>query len=49
LVGRGHGIIGQVAEWDIRNMKAFNGQVICFMQKVFNLSIVAQQHDGIYL
>ena len=49
LAGRSRRVSGQAAEWDIGNKKVLNGQVICFTQKVFNLSIVAQQHDGIYL
>lgn len=49
LAGRSRKISGQAAEWDIGNKKVLNGQVICFTQKVFNLSTVAQQHDGINL
>lgn len=49
LAGRSRRISGQAAEWDIGNKKALNGQVICFTQKVFNFSIIAQQHDCIYL
>jgi hypothetical protein len=48
LAGRSRRINGQVAEWDTGNRKALNGQVICFTLKVFNLSVVAQQHDDIY-
>lgn len=48
LAGRSRRTNGQAAEWDVGN-KALNGQVIYFTQKVFNHSIVAQQHDFIYL
>jgi hypothetical protein len=44
LASRSRRISGQAAEWDTGNKKVVNGQVICFVQKVFNLSFIAQQH-----
>jgi hypothetical protein len=48
LASKSRRISGQAADWDTGNKKVANGQVIFFVQEVFNFSIIVHQH-GVFI